>query len=430
MKTNIKITAAGDAAIARRVAPYEGFDRVKNFIGRGDARFLNLETTLHRGECFASQYSGGTWLRADPCVLSDILDYSFNMLSFANNHTMDFSYDGLLKTLDAVEQYGFVHSGVGRNLSEAAAPAYLDTAAGRIALISAVSTFNPAAMAGEQSRRITGRPGVNGIRFDEEIHITADQMEAIKRLAASTDINGQRDIIRAEGYLPPLPDGCFDFGDIRFRLSDTAKRVTKLNGEDMKRVEKAIYEAQLQADLIIVSIHGHEISGNSKENPAGFLKDFAHQCIDAGAHGVIGHGPHLLRPVEIYKNRPVLYSLGDFILQLENFQFAPEDFYAKFGLTSDDTVHDLLKKRTRDFTIGLMRQKVMMESVIPYMEFENGSLKKLELLPIELGFGLPNSRAGLPRPAQDTGILERLAKMSEPYGTRIKIENAVGEIVL
>lgn len=87
----------------------------------------------------------------------------------------------------------------------------------------------------------------------------------------------------------------------------------------------------------MVSVHSHQISGDSKENPSQFLKDFAHRCIDAGAHAIIGHGPHLLRPIEVYKDCPIFYSLGDFVLQLYSIELAPEDFFAKQGLTSSAT---------------------------------------------------------------------------------------------
>lgn len=86
----------------------------------------------------------------------------------------------------------------------------------------------------------------------------------------------------------------------------------------MPRVARAIYEAKLQANYIMISVHSHQISGDAEECPAEFLKDFVHTCIDLGAHAIIGHGPHLLRPIEIYKDCPIFYSLGDFILQLYN----------------------------------------------------------------------------------------------------------------
>ena len=70
---------------------------------------------------------------------------------------------------------------------------------------------------------------------------------------------------------------------------------------------------------------------STMENPADFLVEFAHRCIDMGAHAVLGHGPHLLRPLEIYKNCPIFYSLGDFMLHNESVTFAPEDMYEKYG---------------------------------------------------------------------------------------------------
>ena len=53
----MKFTLAGDMLIQRRIpSDYEGFAELKEYIKKGDARFLNLETTLHNGEFFANQY--------------------------------------------------------------------------------------------------------------------------------------------------------------------------------------------------------------------------------------------------------------------------------------------------------------------------------------------------------------------------------------
>ena len=70
----MKFTAVGDALIQRRIpADYKGYDQLKPIIEQGDARFFNLETTLnYEGECFASQFSGGTYIRTNPEVLEDM----------------------------------------------------------------------------------------------------------------------------------------------------------------------------------------------------------------------------------------------------------------------------------------------------------------------------------------------------------------------
>ncbi|MBO5305860.1 MAG: CapA family protein [Clostridia bacterium] len=96
----MKFSAAGDAIIQRRI--YEGYDfeSLREVVMEGDARFFNLETTLNReGECFASQFSGGTYIRTNPEALDDMKKFGFNMTSFNNNHALDFSYKGLEKTL-------------------------------------------------------------------------------------------------------------------------------------------------------------------------------------------------------------------------------------------------------------------------------------------------------------------------------------------
>ncbi|MBR5295604.1 MAG: CapA family protein [Clostridia bacterium] len=425
----MKFTAAGDISIQRRIhKDSKGFAEVKDFLSKADAVYANLETTVLHGDYYANQFSGGTYLRTEPEMLLDVEEYGFNMLSFANNHSMDFDRQGLMATKKWVDEKGFVNAGAGANLDEAASPAYLETPNGRVALIAAVSTMGTplsvslSAMAGKQSRRFPGRPGVNGLRIDEHIEVTKEQLDIISQVSNLSKVNAQKDIERAEGYHPPLPEGVAVLKDIQFRLGEKTRHVTHPNGEDMARIEKAIYEAQMQSDYILVSIHSHEIGGDSKEEPAEFLVEFAHRCIDAGAHAVIGHGPHLLRPIEIYKNRPIFYSLGDFVVHLENIACAPEEMYAKQKMTSDGTLRDLFLDRSANYTRGLVRDRKMLESVIPLFEMEDGKLTKMELMPIELQFEEPVWRRGNPVFSAKHGIIERLAEMCLPYGTKITID--------
>ena len=162
----------------------------------------------------------------------------------------------------------------------------------------------------------------------------------------------------------------------------------------------------------MVSLHAHDTEGDGKEIVPEFLKDFAHMCIDSGAHAVIGHGPHLLRPFELYKELPIFYSLGDFILHLENCRMMPHEYYEQYGLTPDAGIYEVFKARTQDFTVGLQRQREMTESVIPCFEIKNGALKSLRFMPVELGLAMPHSSFGWPRPAQNSDILKRFSEMS------------------
>lgn len=421
----MKFTAVGDALIQQHIPKeYRGFKEIKDYISKGDARFFNLETTLNKkGECFASQFSGGTYLRTDPTMLDDVKEYGFNMVNINNNHAMDFSYDGFKKTMEYVSKSGLVQSGAGNNLHEASAPNYLDTANGRVALISVNTTFDPSMIAGAQAVQVPGRPGINGLRHTKTQIVTKKDFEVIKRVGSQTGINDEilNDI--ADGYITPWPNGVYYLDNVCFAVGETAGQITKVNETDMARVENAIRDAQLQADYILISLHTHEMQGKTLENVPDFISEFCHRCIDCGAHAVIGHGPHLLRGIEVYKECPIFHSLGDFILQLYSVEVAPEDFYTKYGLTSDAGIHTLLKTRSKNFSIGLMENPVMQESVIPYWEMENGKLTKLELLPITCYKNSNKSISGLPVVSDGITIIERLAELSEPYGVKMEMKN-------
>ena len=210
----MKFTAAGDMIIQRRIqSDFAGYEELTPFITQGDARFFNLETTLnYEGECCSSQLSGGTYIRTNPEVLEDIKKFGFNITSFNNNHAMDFSVGGFVKTAEYVKKSGLVHSGTGMNLGEASAPKYLETNAGRVALIAVNTNFSPDMLAGEQTPRVAGRPGINGLRIQKHVELPREDLETIKRIAKETNINAAKEISRGEGYLPQFPENEVEVG--------------------------------------------------------------------------------------------------------------------------------------------------------------------------------------------------------------------------
>ncbi len=414
----MKFTAAGDALIQKRIPKnHKTFDGITEFIKEGDARFFNLETTLNKeGECFASQFSGGTYVRTNPEVLEDLKNYGFNMVSFNNNHAFDFSYEGLYKTLDALNESGLVHAGVGYNLDEATAPRYLDTKNGRVALISINTTFNDAMLAGKQTGRVQGRPGIFGIRNTQTVFVTKETFENLKKVEESTQINASYNIVAKEGYYKPIPENQVKFGSLNFELGEKEEIKTFANKEDLALLLKAIEEAKFMADYVIISMHAHANKGVLKEDVADFHKEIAHTAIDAGADAVIGHGPHLIREIEVYKDRPIFYSLGDFIIQLYSVEFAPHDFYNKVGVSEDKTTAELLKTRSKNCTIGLMEDKRMLESIIPLWEIEDGKLKYIKLLPLECEVKCSKGDEGLPFIATSDDILNKLNSLCKNSG--------------
>ena len=427
----VKCTAAGDAMVFRRLpGAYEGFEELQAFIGQGDFRFVNLETTVHRFETCGAALSGGSWFCAEPEVLDDLRTFGFNILSTANNHALDYGIAGLEKTLDYIRAAGFPSAGTGRNLAEAGGPVYLDTLAGRFALIAGCSSLTEDCMAGEQSRTMPGRPGLNGIRCTTTYQLPKEQMEQLKAIADSIYINASGDLSREQGYAPAIPEGKAVFGSLQFEEAEQAGVVTHVKKSDMTRTLNAIREAKFFADYVVVAMHSHQMRGRDKEMPAQFFEEFAHACIDAGANAIVGSGCHQLRPIEIYKDCPIFYSLADFILENETMKLVPPGMFEKQGLTGNECMADMYEDRSGGGKHGLYYQQEMFEAVVPYWEAEDGKLTCLKLLPVELHYGEHRAHGGLPSPNRDKGILERLAKMSKRYGTEIEIRDGYGIVKL
>lgn len=81
---------------------------------------------------------------------------------------------------------------------------------------------------------------------------------------------------------------------------------------ELRKLEQDIAAARAQSDLVIVSIHwGAQIEETEKVNSR--QKLYAQKIIDSGADAVLGQWLHKLQGIEIYKGKPVTYSLGDFI---------------------------------------------------------------------------------------------------------------------
>jgi poly-gamma-glutamate capsule biosynthesis protein CapA/YwtB (metallophosphatase superfamily) len=94
------------------------------------------------------------------------------------------------------------------------------------------------------------------------------------------------------------------------------------NLNDINTARRIVQQVAQKSDIVIVSFHGGA-EGAAAQNvprgpetflgaPRGDLRAFTHAVVDAGADLVLGHGPHVVRGMEIYRNRLIAYSLGNF----------------------------------------------------------------------------------------------------------------------
>ena len=415
---------AGDSIITRKLSVYTepAFTRIVELVRGADAAFTNLEMLFHDYEPYASAASGGTYMRAEPALVKDLVWAGFDMVSRANNHAGDYGVLGMNLTTKYVADAGLVQAGVGQSLAEAREAKFLETPKGRVALISVASTFPDSSRAGRTRGDMPARPGLNPLRFTTTITVTTDQLASLRAIAAATT-----------GRPPQTTGTSFNYLGNRFVAGPTPGTKTEPLKQDLDEIAAVVRNASGLADYVLVTIHCHE-GGRDRTLPSDFLVTFARAMVDAGADLFVGHGPHVLRGVEIYKGKPILYSLGDFIFQNETLLRLPSENYEQEPeLTATAGVNDFNDARFDFDKSGFPADRLIWEAVVAAPKFRGDRLTELALHPITLGFGQPRSTRGRPQFAEgELGqkILGDITKLSAPMGTKITVRNGVGYVEL
>ncbi|NWK94234.1 capsule biosynthesis protein [Sphingobium lactosutens] len=381
-----------------------------------DITFGNFETTALDLKTFKGSpqaESGGTWMLADPAVPGDVAKMGIDIVGHANNHTTDWGVEGMIDTLDLLDAAHLVHAGTGRSMTAARAPAYHDGPAGRVGLISATTTFTPMTPAADPLGKVPGRGGANTIRSTEIGLVSEADLATIARLSgtkpgAPVKMKGREFRATADPVAP-------------------MKIEYDLNARDVNANLLAVRQAKQNGNFVIFSLHNHE-PGNASQITANFAQPLAHQAIDAGADVYVGHGPHQLRGIEIYKGKPIFYSLGNFAMMNNSLDDVPPDMYDQFGVEPGSvTTPELLQARNaKEFS-----DPNLYETVIAVSHFRDGVLSEIRLYPVDLGVTATGAARGVPHMADmatGTRILERLQLLSQPYGTRIVIDRGTGYI--
>ena len=417
----LTLAAAGDCIITRRVRQIDDPDflALARIFQQSDAGFANCEMTFHKYAGYPSPTGacGDLNLIADPQVAGDLAWAGINLMTVANNHGGDYGTGGLLATLDQLHAVGITSAGGGANLAQARAPGYRSTAHGRVALVGCASTVRAGTEASPSHAEIPGRPGVNPLRVKTVYGVPKE------RLAALRDTQAELVGARGRGATPPAGD--LQFFGATFREAPRPVVTVEAEPSDIAAITSEVARAHAEADIVVVTIHAHE-NGPTRDEPATFLPPFARACIDAGAHAFFGHGPHVLRGIEIYKGRPIFYSLGNFYFQAETIQQIPEEIYSNCQITTT-APSDFFKK-----VMGRMfEDDVYWEAVAPRLAFEDGRLVEATLYPVDLRRSDPATRRGTPMLARGSvadRILKRQAELSKPFNTTMTLDQGVGTI--
>src|SRR5579862_2647022 len=374
----ITITLAGQSMIRsdiRSTAP-AAVPVIQGLL-HGDVVFTNLESTVaEKGETTQE----GRGFLTPPEALDALETFGFNLLALSGNHAFDLKATGMQNTLREADKRKIVHAGTGNNVTEAAAPAYLHTPKGTIALVASASgLITPGGSA------TADRPGVNELRVE----------------AGSLENEATEDLPGAPANAP--------------------------NPEDAQRILQSIRDARQHADLVIVYQHNHVFSNHSfttvfteglpeRLAPNEWLKKWTHAEVDAGADIIVMHGAPLLHGVEIYHGRPIFYDLGNFIYNLP-----PTLTYIDEPMNWESAVAYVQFQGKNLQSISF--RPIVLNNVGEGQPDAHNEYANNQFLDTR---GLPSPATG----ARAGYILQRLADASKPFGTVLEIKGDTAEIKL
>jgi poly-gamma-glutamate capsule biosynthesis protein CapA/YwtB (metallophosphatase superfamily) len=245
--------AEGAAAVLRHVSP---------LMKDADLAVINLETVVADAGMIHPRkpYT----LRSEPGILDALVDSGVGLVGLANNHVYDYTDDGLTRMLELVDEVGLPRVGAGRDWNEAVEPHIVERNGLKIAFIAATS--------------ITGRPYI-------------------------TDGEGDGDGDGFEGDdLPP-----YYTADPPWETAGQPKvGALRLDADNIREGQRRAEAAG--ADVTVLLMHGGTQYSRS-ESP--YLRRVAHFAIDNGVDLVVGHHPHVIQGIEVYRGVPIFYSVGN-----------------------------------------------------------------------------------------------------------------------
>jgi poly-gamma-glutamate synthesis protein (capsule biosynthesis protein) len=297
------------------------FDPTRSLLRSADITFGQLEKCLSaRGT--QQLYLNKSLGRASPRVAEVIAEAGFDVVSFASNHTLSYSAEGLFDTVDGLTRHGVKVIGAGENIAAARQPAVFEVQGMTVGFLAYCSVVPRGFQAME------AKPGLAPVRV--------------------------RTFYEQRDWQPGTPP----------------KIVTQAYPEDVAAMVDDIAALRPKVDVLVVSHHWgiHYVPAMI----ADYQFEVGHATIDAGADLIVGHHPHILKGIEIYKGKPILYSIGSFALEhpLKDVKGTELEMLLKqYNLTIDP--------RWERFAFPVDSQK----TVIVKCTLANGGIERVGLLP-------------------------------------------------
>lgn len=321
------LIATGDIG-PNRENPDEIFDGVRTSLQEADLLFGQLEPCIAHIGTPAAQCR--LPMRCRPESAAAIRRAGYDVISFATNHCMDWGRPAFFETLELLQAQGIRTIGAGADIFAARRPAVVDLDGTKIGFLGYNSILPQDYWANEE------RPGCAPLRgITAALPREHDQPETPVRL-----------------FSWPHPD------DLEAMLDDIAR-------------------LRPQVDVLIVSFHWgiHFVPAVLAQ----YQRYAAHFAVDAGADLILGHHTHILKPMEVYKGRAIVYSMANFALE-EPGRF----FEGKGELTQSKSHQDIaalnpdMKKSKRQMPVDSYKT-LYVKCVI-----DEKRIKRVSFVPVQL----------------------------------------------
>ena len=215
--------------------------------------------------------------RTRPQAVKMLKAGGIDIVSLASEGTMTYGSHGLEETLNTLDRQGIYRVGAGRNQTEAHRPEILEVKGQRIAYLG----YNPNALEGAKAEKA----GIATANSEERQHIIED-IRAIRSQVDWIVVN-------------------YRWGEALDSSSETL--------DSTSEGAEAEPEAESEAKTETAEAQPSNKSRITASQPTEWQQSLAHEAIDAGADLVVGYHPETIQGAEIYRDRAIAYSLGDFV---------------------------------------------------------------------------------------------------------------------
>jgi len=285
MADTITIHAVGDVSPARDRGEFL-LAPTASVLSKADIGFCQLENPFSEKKLARTGTSGypldkdrepssfDDQLPCSPADAAALVNAGLKVCSFASNRCFRMGQEGFLNTLDVLKEKNLHVIGAGRNIAEARKPALLNVKNTKIAFLG----YNSVVAPGSEAQ--ADKPGCAPVR-------------------ASTS-----------------------YQQVDWQPGTPPKIITSAFSDDLSAMVDDIRKAKEQADVVIMSIHWgvHLIPAVI----ATYQYEVGHAAIDAGADLILGHHPHILKGIEVYKGKPIFFSIGNFAFESWTGHTSPE----------------------------------------------------------------------------------------------------------